>query len=332
MLTKKENLLETLKKDGKPDRLVNQYTPFCLIDDPINRFTRGNRVKGQMSRDRWGTAFNWPADQHAGMPHITNDDKVLPDITRWREYVKVPDIKANCTDWKEARDMAAGVDRKEQLVMCFMGTGCFEQMNYLMGIEDTLANLLLEPEYMDELAEVIGEYRFTYTKLLVDNLHPDIIISHDDWGAKETLFMSPEILRRFFKPYYRKIYNYMKENGVIIMHHADSYCAPLIEDMVDLGIDIWQGVLPSNDIVKLQKQLDGRMTLMGGIDSIVDRADASEEEIRKEARRACETYGPGGYFIPSITYGRYGGSIYPHVDPVIRDEIDRYNMEVYGHC
>ena len=75
----------------------------------------------------------------------------------------------------------------------------------------------------------------------------------------------------------------MKDHGVIIMHHADSFMEPIIEDMVDLGIDIWQGTLPQNDIPKLQKQLAGRMTLMGGIDaSIVDRADSTEEEIRRK--------------------------------------------------
>ena len=31
MLTAKENFLETLKKDGRPDRLVNQYQPFVPI-------------------------------------------------------------------------------------------------------------------------------------------------------------------------------------------------------------------------------------------------------------------------------------------------------------
>ena len=84
----------------------------------------------------------------------------------------------------------------------------------------------------------------------------------------------------------------MKDHGVIIMHHADSFMEPIVEDMVDLGIDIWQGALPQNDIPKLQKQLAGRMTLMGGIDaSIVDRVDSTEEEIRKEVekslRRIC---------------------------------------------
>ena len=63
----------------------------------------------------------------------------------------------------------------------------------------------------------------------------------------------------------------MKDHGVIVIHHADSFCEPIVEDMVDIGIDVWQGVLPENDIVKLQKQLDGRMTLMGGIDATIDR-------------------------------------------------------------
>ncbi len=77
-----------------------------------------------------------------------------------------------------------------------------------------------------------------------------------------------------------------------------------MEDMVELHIDVWQGVLPQNDIVKLQKQLDGRMALMGGIDAaIVDRADSTEEEIRAETRRVLETYCPNGNFIPCITYG-----------------------------
>ena len=69
--------------------------------------------------------------------------------------------------------------------------------------------------------------------------------------------------------------------------------------------------------------------IMGGIDSIIDRPDSTEEEIRAEVRKVCETFGPGGHFIPSITYG-LPGSLYPHVSPIITDEISKYNKEVYG--
>ena len=64
--------------------------------------------------------------------------------------------------------------------------------------------------------------------------------------------------------------------------------------MVDLGIDMWQGVLPTNDIVQIQKNTGGKMLLMGGLQQhVIDQADATEEDIRAEVRRAIDTYGPG---------------------------------------
>ena len=44
---------------------------------------------------------------------------------------------------------------------------------------------------MHELIEYITEYRLRYVKMLIDNLQPDVIFSHDDWGTKDALFMKP---------------------------------------------------------------------------------------------------------------------------------------------
>lgn len=330
MLTPKENLLRTLKGTD-PDRLVNQYQPFVpIMVDPVGRFTRGNRIRGTTSKDRWGTTILFPQDQFAAMPHVTEHNKVVPDIAYWRECVVVPDLVANCsTGWEDAAAAVAAVDRNEKLVMGFMGTGIFEQAHFLMGFEDTLYNMLAEPAYMSELLEEIFKFRLTYAKLLIENLKPDIILSHDDWGAKKSLFFSPETWRKFFKPLYARLYGYMKEQGVIVMHHADSNLTGIVEDMAEIGVDIWQGVLPQNDIRAMQKALKGRMTLMGGVDAaIVDHADAKEEVIRAEVRRCCDEYVPGGHFIPCLTYG-LSGSIYPHVDPVITDEIEKYGAKFF---
>ena len=325
MLNPKENLLETIKQNGSPDRLVNMYDPFVVLrNDPMAKFIRGRVVRGTEVADPWGTIMTWPEGQHAAMPHITEETKVVPDITRWREYIRVPDLAANCTDWSEAIAARDAVDRDKYLVTGHMGTGVFEQTHFLMGFEDTLTNLLIEPDDMRELIDVIGEYRFTYARLLVENLKPDAILSNDDWGSKNSLFMQPALWRELYKPWYVKIYGYMKEHGVIVLHHADCFLEPIVEDMVELGIDIWQGVLPTNNISAIQKQLNGRMTLMGGIDSGLDRADATEEEIRAEAKRVCESFGPGGHFIPCTTYGS-PKTINPNVYETLSNEIDKYN-------
>lgn len=330
-LTTKQNLLETLKKNGNPACLPNSYTAFKGIPgDPVFKYVRGNRIRGTNSIDVWGTQILFPEDAPAAVPMVTPENQVIQDISEWKKYVKVPDLAANCSNgWEEVKKVKAGIDRENYLSMTVMGTGIFEQLHMLMTFEDTLMNFLIEPEAMHELIDVITEYRLTYMKLIVENLHPDVIVSHDDWGAKTSLFMSPEIWREFFKEPYRKLYDYLHENDVIVMHHGDSYMEPIAGEMAEIGVDIWQGVLPTNNIPELVKLLDGRMTLMGGIDSIIDRGDVTEEEIRKETRRACNEYGELPHFIPSMTYGG-PGTIYPNVEPIIIDEINQYNIERFG--
>ena len=335
MLSNKQNFLETIKRGGKPDRIVKQFEGTVFVPgDPVSAFVRGERYAGMPDKtDLWGTTITWPAGVPAAMPHVTEANKVIKDVTSWRDFTKVPDLIANCDNsavWEPYLQRVADAKKDGGLVMAMAPTGVFERLHFLMGFEDTFINLMTEPEAMEDLCAAIGEYRYRGLKLITDYAKPDIILSHDDWGSKNNMFMQPDVWREFIKPQYVKAYNYLHDNGVIIMHHADSFLEQIIEDMVELHIDIWQGILPQNDIVKLQKQLDGRMALMGGLDAaIVDRADSTEAEIRAETRRAIKAYAPQGNFIPCITYGA-PGSIFPDCDKFIDDEIDRYNKETYG--
>ena len=330
MQSPKEIFLELLKPDGKPERQLKQYEALTMaLWDPINGYLRGNRQRGCTSQDRWGTTIMWPAEAPGPMPHITQENKVCPDITRWRDFVHAPDLEANCAQgWEECRALAREKAGEDRLIAGFMGTGIFEQCHFLMGFEDTLTNLYEHPQEMHELIDYITDYRIRYVKMLIDNLHPDLIFSHDDWGTKDALFMKPEMWREFFKEPYRRFYGYIRSRGVIALHHADSYLVPIVEDMVELGIQVWQGVLPENDIPALQRQLQGRMVLMGGIGAAIDRPDATESEVRSYVSQALAAYCPGGHYIPSITYGLFG-TVYPHVDPLIDDEIDRYNSTLH---
>ena len=314
MMTPKENFLELLKPNGQPDRQLCQYEALHMcLNDPINTYLRGNRKRGTVSRDRWGTTISFPADAPGPMPVTTDGLAVCPDITRWRETCRAA-ARAACGE--------------EKLLAGFMGTGIFEQCHFLMGFEDTLTNLYEHPQEMHALIDYITMYRLLYVKLLIDNLQPDVIFSHDDWGTKDALFMKPEMWREFFKEPYRRFYGYIRSQGVIAIHHADSYLVPIVEDMAEIGIQVWQGVLPENDIPALQQKLHGRLVLMGGMGAAIDRTDAAPEEIYGYAmdtlRRCC----PRGHYIPSITYG-LPGAVYPHVDEYIDRAIADYNRALH---
>ena len=330
MQTPKEIFLELLKPNGRPERVLKQYEALHMcLNDPINTYLRGNRRRGSVSRDRWGTTISFPADAPGAIPVHTDGLTVCPDVTRWEETVHAPDLAASCTaGWEDCRAAARSAAGEEKLLAGFMGTGIFEQCHFLMGFENTLTALYEHPDEMHRLIDYITDYRLGYVKLLIDNLHPDVIFSHDDWGTKDALFMHPDMWRAFFKEPYRRFYGYIRSRGCIAIHHADSYLVPIVDDMAEIGIQVWQGVLPENDIPALQRHLQGKLVLMGGIGAAIDRSDATAEEVCDYTRRTLRTCCPGGHFIPSITYG-LPGTVYPHIDRHIDETIDAYNAGVH---
>ena len=332
MLSKKDNFLETIHH-GKPDRFVKQYEYMTmLVGDPVNFYVRGNRYPGmEPLLDRFGTRILWPAGEQGAIPdpHV----KVLHDIEEWEDVVKIPDLLANCDQeelWGPFLERAAQVDRNDTLLTMFAPTGIFERMHFLMGFEDTLMNVIMEPELLADLAEALGEYRLNGYKLMIKYVHPDAILFHDDWGAKTQPFMKQEQFQEILKKPFTEGYKYVHDQGVIVIHHSDSFNENIVPDMIDMYIDVWQGTLPTNDIAGLIEKYGDKITFQGGLESsIFDGEETTEEELRAEVRRACFEYGQHGSFIPSITYGG-PGCFHPERDAIIDDEIGKCSEEIFG--
>ena len=295
---------------------------FHCVMDPISiwdilQFT------GEAAIDNWGGTIRFLPGDPGWIPIVNDQNKVIKDITKWRDYVKFPEIPN--LDWSDAKKTIEGIDRETTLVMVPSFRGLFERAHCLMPFEEVLISLYEEPESMYEFFDAYADWKLKVFEQLIDNLKPDILHTHDDWGSKTALFFSPAKFRELLKPHYERIYGYVKKRGVLIQHHADCYCMGIENDMVDLGIDMWQGALPSNDIVQVKKNTQGKILLMGGIEQgVIDRADATEDEIRGEVRRAIDAYAPGGAFLPCI------GSlecINEFVTPIVIDECNRYGAE-----
>ena len=107
----------------------------------------------------------------------------------------------------------------------------------------------------------------------------------------------------------------------MIVHHSDSYAATLVPYMIEMGIDIWQGVMTSNNIPELIQKYGGKISFMGGIDSArVDHPGWTREEVHTEVEKACRECGKH-YFIPSASQG-LPISTFPGVYEALTEEID----------
>lgn len=325
----KENWLAIYK--GEPaDRIPYSWEPFqgpAFGIFPIDPILMRDMVPqdGEDHLDSWGVPMCFPVNAPGQHDHSTPETRVVKDVKHWRDYVKVPD--PSTYDWSDFKATADAVNRDEQLFMPAVLGGLFERSHYLIGFEEALMAYMMYPEEMKELVKIIADYKIQVIDLMYQYGKPDIIHFHDDWGTKQNVFLPPKIWREIIKPQEIRIAKAMHDRDIIYMHHSDCICEPYIEDMVEIGIDIWQGVIPQNNIKRIQKITNGKICLMGGIDGpTIDKVGQSEEKIRAEVRRAIDEYCPAGRFFPCIP------NLVPFTERalnILRDEMTKYGAEWY---
>ena len=300
-MTKRENCMAILDR-RQPEYYGDFMDAVAMVPDPV--FMRDMiPMDGKPHKDSWGVTFMFPNGAPGAHPVATPELLVVGDIEKWMETVKPPSL--DDLDWAETERMASEVDRDELFLCCFCAGGLFERSHHLMGFENALINYMLYEDEVAGMLRVIADFKIALIKEYAKHMKPDVIFYHDDWGSKTNVFLRPELWRRLIKPLHTEIVKTAHDCGIMFMHHADCYCQPLVQDMVEMGIDLWQGVIPQNDILEIQRVTGGKLAMIGGVDGpMIDVENISEEAIRAEVRRAIDTYCPGGRFFPGITYGR----------------------------
>lgn len=87
------------------------------------------------------------------------------------KFVKLPDLDAAAMEpgaWDAARKLQDEIHERGLLSTVHFCYGTFEQSHFLMGMENTLCNLLDEDceEAMHELIDAIAAWRYHYAELL----------------------------------------------------------------------------------------------------------------------------------------------------------------------
>jgi hypothetical protein len=333
MSTPRENFLKHVRNDD-PNWIGDPFNCFCVPEGqqggmPFLVDAAGlshNRTgKGGIDvPDSWGVIWDWPDDQPGPTPNAAGDKKDIKDITRWREFFDFPDLDK--LDWTDTDKLAGSVDRVNKVVMAQSPRGMFEFSHAMMGFEDALENYLLEPDDMFELLNAYTDWKIKGAGLCIDHLKPDIIVNFSDWGSKHQMFLPPRVWREILKPCYARFFGYIKSRGVFAMNHCDCYAQDVCEDMVEIGIDIWQGVTPENDIPKVVERTGGKLFLWGGIDMpSIDFPGVTEDVIRAGIRKTIDSYAPTKRFLPMFSSWV---PVYPGVREIGCDEMEKYGAVV----
>jgi uroporphyrinogen decarboxylase len=171
-------------------------------------------------------------------------------------------------------------------------------------MENLLVDIVLNPVFVESLLEHITEYILETIAILVKRCDFECIAVSDDYGTQKGMLISPANWRKLMKRRLAKIYALAKKHGRAVFHHSCGNIGPIINDMIDIGLDILHPIQPeAMDILGLKKEYGADLSFCGGISTQRLLVSGSPGDIRQEVRRLKREMGRnGGYILePGIT-------------------------------
>lgn len=179
----------------------------------------------------------------------------------------------------------------------------------MQGMETFLINLALYPDFAEALllkiAELCKQLMLHFLEALDGNA--DIIKIGDDLGTQQSLLMSPDMYRRVLKPIHADFIQLIKRHtSAKILFHSCGDVYPLLDDLVEIGIDIINPVQTSagrlSDLERLKARYGESLTFCGAIDTHRILNHGSPEDVRAEVGRVIEVLGPGGGYLAGAVH------------------------------
>jgi uroporphyrinogen decarboxylase len=192
--------------------------------------------------------------------------------------------------------------RDRQYTMYIIGFSLFERAWSLRGMENVLADFILNPDFTDALLERIVDYNLRVIDIVAAH-HVDCVFFGDDWGQQRGLIMGPAHWRRFIKPGLGRMYDRVKARGMRVAQHSCGDVSEVFPDLVELGLDIYNTFQPEvYDIERMKRLYGSSVTFYGGVSTQRLLPFASPGEVKAETLRLIKVLAKGGGYIVAPTH------------------------------
>ena len=231
-----------------------------------------------------------------------------------RDAQTIADIEA----WKFSDDWSAREEQfvREQISVAtktgkalfgsipLLNGSFFEIGATLFGYETFMMNLVLRREVIEAWLDRLLAHDLEILEpfLRIAGPHLSAIQMNDDFGAQETLQVSPQMYREIFKPRQRRWIEFVKHRTAAkIFLHCDGAVEELLGDFIEIGIDILnplqtsaRGMDPRTIKTKYGRNLS---FWGGGVETQSTLPFGSIDEIRDQVRSRIEILSPGGGYV-----------------------------------
>ena len=314
-MNSKDRVLKAISKNS-PDRLP----AFCGRIDDLEYWLDSFRVgserelrklwgldcqknsysqvfRTQPGKTVWGSEDNWDVGYSSTKAFPLAGAETVAEIENY------PWPTAKQVDFEEVSSQIAKLDEDSARIGTIgFQTAVFCTLCDLFGMDTAMINLHINPKVMEAAIERIQSFLLSAFEGILkrDADKIDFFWWGDDFSTQRGMMVSPEMWRKYLKPVYVKIFELIKAHGTMVWFHSCGSFAPVLGELVDGGMDVWETVqahLDGNEPHELKRNFGNHLTFFGAINCQQTLPFGTPDDVRKEVRKRFEVLGKGGGFI-----------------------------------
>lgn len=263
-------------------------------------------AKKQVGPDRWWNEWGYVA-QYNMEEHGIEVESPIQTMSDLEKY-KPPDPHAPGRYASIERTLREFDGKKAVIVHL---NDVFSIPRSLMSMETLLMAIAAEPEFVKAIVDMSIDVNLEMAKEIAAR-GAKFVWTGDDYAYTNGPLMSPQSFREIFCPGLHRVMHGYKELGFFILKHTDGNLWPILDMIVDSGIDCLDPLDPvaGMDIAEVKEKYGHRIAVKGNVDCAQTLTFGSVEEVVAETKEALRKGMPGGGYILSSS-----NSIHSSVKP-----------------
>jgi len=182
---------------------------------------------------------------------------------------------------------------------------------YLRGMDNLFLDFIENPQLAKAIIEMCVDFNVEEIKMAIDT-GAELIVLGDDYASQKGPMMSPSHFEEFILPGLTKIVQTIKSKGAYAIKHSDGNIWPILDKIVDTGIDAINPLEPvaGMDIGEVKEKYGHKVCVIGNIDCGITLSQKPKEAVIEEVKCCIAKASIGGGHIMSSS-----NSIHSSVKP-----------------
>ena len=292
-LATREELLEYLQIDFR-------WVEPAYIGPALEEAETGHR------RDIWGVEYRWVEAGHGGQW-----EPVAFPLAEVEDIAALDDYPWPSLEWFDFGIVDTQLRRyRDYAIMTAPGVtspGILGTIQFLMGMERTLIDMLINPAFFQALTLRIMSFNLAFIRRLYETAgnRIDFFRIGEDYGTQRGLLFGKPQWRELIRPTLVEMSSIAKAHGSFYYQHTCGSVRELIPELIDVGVDVLdplqvraQGMDPR----ELKAEFGDRLCFSGGVDEQDLLPHGTPDQVEKSVHELIQAMSPGGGFFLGPTH------------------------------